>query len=103
MIKREKMKKTNVTRKDLARAINEKMGFSQRSAEQIVDTVFSTMKESLLGGESVKLVHFGTLSVRKKAPRRGRNPRTGEAMEITKRSMVSFKPSKGVREQINNT
>jgi len=97
------MKRSNITRKDLARAINEKMGFSQRSAEEIVDTVFSTMKSTLLDGESIKLVHFGTLSVKKKSPRRGRNPRTGDAMEISSRSMVTFKPSKGLRMKINNT
>jgi integration host factor subunit alpha len=97
------MKRSNTTRKDLASAINEKMGFSQRSAEEIVDTVFSVMKSALLNGESIKLVHFGTLSVRKKSPRRGRNPRTGDAMEISSRSMVTFKPSKGLRMKINNS
>lgn len=97
------MKRSNITRKDLAKAIHEKLGFSQRSAEEIVDTVFSTMKNVLLTGESIKLVHFGTLSVRKKTPRKGRNPRTGEAMEISSRSMVTFKPSKGLRMRINNT
>ena len=96
------MKRSNITRKDLAKAINEKLGFSQRSAEEIVDTVFSTMKETLINGESIKLVHFGTFSVRKKTPRKGRNPRTGDTMEICSRSMVTFKPSKGLRMKINS-
>ena len=96
------MKRSNITRKDLAKAIHRKMGFSQRSAEEIVDTFFATMKSTLLKGESIKLVHFGTLSVRNKSPRKGRNPRTGEAMEISSRSMVSFKPSKGLRMKINS-
>ena len=96
------MKRTNITRKDLAKAINEKLGFSQRSANELVDTFFSTMKSALINGESVKLVHFGTLGVRKKSPRRGRNPRTGDAMEISSRSMVTFKPSKGLRMKINS-
>jgi len=96
------MKRSNITRKDLAKAINEQMGFSQRSAEEIIDTVFSTMKSTLVSGESVKLVHFGTLSVRKKSPRRGRNPRTGADMEISSRGMVTFKPSKGLRMKINS-
>jgi integration host factor subunit alpha len=95
------MKRSNVTRKDLARAVHNKLGFSQRSAEEIIDTVFATMKSTLLSGESIKIVHFGTLSVRKKTPRKGRNPRTGETMEICSRSMVSFKPSKGLRMKIN--
>lgn len=96
------MKRSNITRKDLAKAINEKLGFSQRSAEEIIDMVFATMKEMLISGESIKLVHFGTLGVRKKSPRRGRNPRTGDAMEISSRSMVTFKPSKGLRMKINS-
>jgi integration host factor subunit alpha len=96
------MKRSNITRKDLAKAINENLGFSKRSAEEIIDTVFSTMKATLINGESIKLVHFGTLNVRKKSPRRGRNPRTGDAMEISSRSMVTFKPSKGLRMKINS-
>ena len=96
------MKRANITRKDLARAINEKLGFSQRSAEKIVDTFFFTMKSTLINGESIKLVHFGTLQVRKKSPRRGRNPQTGDTLEISRRSMVTFKPSKGLRMNINS-
>ena len=59
------------------------------------------MKQALLEGETIKLVHFGTFSVRDKAPRRGRNPRTGESITIKKRQTVSFRPSKKLREQIN--
>lgn len=95
------MKRSNITRKNLARAIHEKMGFSQRSCEELVHKLFSTMKETLLQGESIKIVHFGSLTPRNKAPRMGRNPRTGDDMEISKRRMVSFKPSKCFRETIN--
>lgn len=95
------MKKKNVTRKELAASINEQLGISQRNASDLVDRVFSVMKETLISGESIKLVQFGTLTVRDKAPRRGRNPRTGESMTITKRKMVSFRPSKGLRERLN--
>lgn len=96
------MKRSNLTRKDLARAIHEKMGFSQRSAGDLVDSVFATLKQTLLTEELVKLVQFGTFSVKDKAPRMGRNPRTGAAMEIAPRSMVSFKPSKILREKLND-
>lgn len=95
------MKRSNITRKDLARVINEKMGFSKVSADILISSVFDSMKETLIDGESIKLVHFGSLGVRKKNPRRGRNPRTGDALTISKRKMVSFKPSKGLREKIN--
>ena len=92
--------KSNLTRKELAQVINEKLGISQRSAGELVDEFFSSLKQTLLDEEAVKLVQFGTFSVRQKSPRMGRNPRTGETMEIAKRSMVSFKASKGLREKI---
>ena len=96
------MKKKNVTRKELAAAINDQLGISQRNGAELVDKIFAVMKETLISGESIKLVQFGTLTVRDKAPRRGRNPRTGESMTITKRKMVSFRPSKRLREQLNS-
>lgn len=95
------MKQVNLTRKELAQAINDRLGFSQRSASEVVDAVFDALKKSLLKGESIKIVQFGTFTVRKKAPRVGRNPRTGETMEITRRSMVSFRSSRVVREDLN--
>ena len=95
------MSKTNLTRKDLAKAINEQLGFSKQSAGELVDNVFDCMKAELLKEKAIKLVQFGTFNIRKKNARVGRNPRTGDTMEICKRSMVSFKPSKGLRERIN--
>ncbi len=97
------MKRSNLTRKELAQIINEKLGFSQRGAGELVDSVFDQLKKTLLKEESIKLVQFGTFTVRKKSSRVGRNPRTGETMEITKRSMVSFRPSKVVRERLNGS
>jgi integration host factor subunit alpha len=95
------MKRSNLTRKELSQTINEKMGFSQRSAGEMVDAVFEALKKTLLQGEAIKIVQFGTFTVRKKSSRVGRNPRTGETMEISKRHMVSFRPSKVVRENLN--
>ncbi len=90
-----------MTRKELAISVNEKLGVSQRNAAEIVDTIFAVMKDTMIQGESIKLVQFGTLTVRDKSPRRGRNPRTGESMTITKRQMISFRPSKHLRERLN--
>ena len=95
------MKKKNVTRKELASSVYEKLDVSQRNGAEIVDAVFAAMKNILVSGESIKLVLFGTLNVQDKSPRRGRNPRTGESMTITKRQMVSFRPSKQLRERLN--
>ena len=95
------MNKNNVTRKKLATSVTEKLGISHRNAAEIVDTVFSTLKNTLISGESIKLVHFGTFIVKEKSPRRGRNPQTGESMMITKRHMITFRPSRQLREGLN--
>ena len=95
------MKKKNVTRKALATSVTEKLDITQRNAAEIVDTVFAALKDTLVNGESIKLVQFGTLKVRDKSPRRGRNPKTGESMTIAKRQMITFRPSRQLRVRLN--
>ena len=95
------MNKKNVTRKELATSVTEKLGISQRNAAEIVDTVFAALKDTLVNGESIKLVQFGTLKVRDKSPRRGRNPKTGESMTIAKRQMITFRPRRQLRDRLN--
>lgn len=95
------MNKDNLTRKELAEVINGHLGYSQNSCAALVDAFLDRMKLSLLDANSIKLVHFGTFTVRDKHPRRGRNPRTGETIIIKPRQMVTFRPSKRLREQIN--
>ena len=97
------MKKTNVTRKELAEAVANRLGFPLSTCSDIVDSFFDSMKASMLDGSSIKLVHFGTFSVRDKNPRKGRNPRTGESITIQPRQIVSFRPSKKLRAKINNS
>ncbi|MBE0586053.1 MAG: HU family DNA-binding protein, partial [Desulfofustis sp.] len=85
------MKKANVTRKELAEAVADKLGYPLSTCGAVVDSFFDTMKGSMLGGTSIKLVHFGTFSVRGKNPRKGRNPRTGESITIEERQIISFR------------
>ena len=95
------MSNENITRKHLADAIHEQIGFSKQISCSLVDAFFDCLKESLLAEKEVMLAQFGRFKVRPKAPRMGRNPRSGESIEIAKRSMVSFKPSKILRDKIN--
>ena len=95
------MNAKNVTRKELAISITEKLGIPQRNAAEIVDAVFAALKNTLVNGESIKLVHFGSLIVRDKSPRRGRNPQTGQSLTIARRQMVSFRPSGQLRKRLN--
>lgn len=92
----------NLTRKELSETLANQLGFSQSNCAQIVDCFFDNLKKTMVEGQSVKLVHFGTFTVRNKSPRRGRNPRTGETITIKKRQAVSFRPSKKLREQVNS-
>jgi integration host factor subunit alpha len=93
---------TNLTRKELTETLATQLGFSQSNCALIVDSFLDNMKGSMMSGESIKLVHFGTFTVRDKSPRKGRNPRTGETITIKKRQAISFRPSKKLREQVNN-
>ncbi len=93
---------TNLTRKELTEALAAQLGFSQSNCSQMVDSFLDTMKKSMVEGRSIKLVHFGTFTVRDKSPRRGRNPRTGDTITIKKRQAVSFRPSKKLRELVNS-
>jgi integration host factor subunit alpha len=95
------MNKDNLTRKELAEVMNEQLGYPQNTCAALVDAFLGRMKDALLDAESIKLVHFGTFTVRDKQPRRGRNPRTGEVITIKSRQMVTFRPSKRLREMIN--
>ncbi len=95
------MSKTNLTRKELAEEVANQLGFSQTNCAEIVDSFFDSMKHSLIDGEEIKLVHFGTFTLRNKNARTGRNPRTGEPITIKERQMVSFRPSKSLRDLVN--
>ena len=64
--------------------------------------VFSIIKSTLEQGENLKIAGFGNFMVKQKSDRRGRNPQTGEAITISARSVVTFKPSAILREAINN-
>ncbi len=95
------MSMTNLTRKEIAEEVANQLGYSQTSCAEIVDSFLDSMKETLIEGKEIKLVHFGTFTLRDKNSRTGRNPRTGEAITIKKRQMVSFRPSKSLRDLVN--
>ncbi len=92
----------NLTRQGLGQAVNDQIGLSKNDAGDLVDNFFSCIKQVLLAGEDVKLVNFGSFKVVDKSARKGRNPQTGEAMKISKRRIVTFKPSKILREKVND-
>jgi integration host factor subunit alpha len=82
-----------MTKADLVERIFEKIGLSKKEAQEIIEISFDTMKLAFMEGESVKISGFGTFNVRQKMSRRGRNPKTGDDLEITPRRVITFRAS----------
>lgn len=74
----------------------------QRDLERIVSTIFDTITNALAAGERVELRGFGAFSVKRRSARKGRNPRTGESVNVTEKFIPYFKTGKLLREKLNN-
>ncbi len=90
-----------MTKAEIIEQIYEKVGFSKKESAEIVELVFDTMKETLERGEKIKISGFGNFVVRQKRPRIGRNPQTGEEIEITARRVLTFRPSQVLKAALN--
>lgn len=90
-----------MTKAEIVEQIYEKIGFSKKESADIVELVFDTMKETLSKGEKIKISGFGNFIVRQKRPRIGRNPQTGESIEITARKVLTFRPSQVLKSALN--
>ena len=89
-----------MTKADLVEKIFEKIGLSKKEAQEIIEILFDTMKQTFIEGESVKIAGFGTFIIRQKMSRRGRNPQTGEELEITPRRVISFRTSNQLKSEM---
>ena len=92
----------NLTKKDLINIIYMQVGFSKQITESLVEEFFSIIVSNLCEKRSIKISKFGTFMIRSKSSRIGRNPKTKEEKEISKRDVVLFKPSKEFKELLNN-
>jgi integration host factor subunit alpha len=90
-----------VTKRDLIERIQAKTGMSNKESTQIIEAVFSIMKNTLESGETLKISGFGSFEVKHKADRLGRNPQTGEVLTIAARRVLTFKPGSVLRQAIN--
>ena len=93
-----------LTKADLVDSIHEKIGFSKKEAADMVELIFDTMKNELTESSGkIKISGFGNFVVREKRSRTGRNPQTGESIEISARRVLTFKPSQVLRAEVNDT
>ena len=94
------MTNKTLTRMDLADAVHEEVGLSRNESADLVEGVLTHMSDALAAGNSVKISSFGTFSIRDKAARVGRNPKTGEEVPITPRRVLSFRPSHLMKDRV---
>lgn len=90
-----------MTKLDLVNDLYERLGFSKRECSAILEDVLTIIKETLASGESVKISGLGSFIVREKTQRKGRNPKTGEEMIISKRKVLTFRLSQVLKEEMN--
>ncbi len=90
-----------MNKKNMIEAIHKRVGFSKRETGAIVDAAFELLKDSLAKGNSVMISGFGKFSVRERRARKGRNPRTGEAIILPARKAATFKVSRLLKEGVN--
>ena len=90
------------TRSTLSEAVFKNVGLSRNESAMLVDSVFTEILISLISGDDVKISSFGTFIVRQKKERIGRNPKTGEEVPITARSVVTFRASNVLKSKVNS-
>ena len=91
-----------VTKAQLADLLFEQLGLNKRESKDMVDAFFDLVTAQLVAGTDVKISGFGNFQIRTKAPRPGRNPRTGEAIAIEARRVVTFHASHKLKVQIQD-
>jgi DNA-binding protein HU-beta len=86
---------------DLIDAVAGDAGLSKADATRAVDSMIASITKALQGGQQVSLVGFGTFVVKKRAAREGRNPRTGEMIQIAASNVPGFKAGKALKDAVN--
>ncbi len=93
-----------MTKADLVEAVYAKVGgVSKKDSREMVEIVFSAMKEMLSQGHKIKVAGFGNFMVRRKKERMGRNPQTGTPLLLEARNVLIFRTSDGLKERLNDS
>jgi len=92
----------NLTKKEIVNSIYMQIGFSKKISENLLEDVFQILLKNIIIEKKVKIAKFGTFILRKKNKRVGRNPKTKEEKIISERNVILFKPSKELKQLINN-
>jgi integration host factor subunit beta len=90
-----------MTKADLVEEVSKVSDLTKKHSEVIVDTVFKAIIDALHRGEKIELRGFGSFRLRKREPRKGRNPKTGDKVDVPPKRVPYFKPGKELKELIN--
>ncbi len=91
-----------MTKADLVEIVAKEAEMTKKDVEQLVEIIFESIVSSLNKGEKIELRGFGSFRVRERNARKGRNPKTGEPVDIPAKRVAYFKPGKDLKEIINN-
>ena len=86
---------------ELVAGVAEKAGLTKKDAEKVVNALFDSVQQELVAGGKVQMIGFGTFEVKERAARKGRNPRTGEDIEIPASKNPVFKAGKALKDAVN--
>jgi nucleoid DNA-binding protein len=89
-----------VTKKEIVRTISEEIGLTQLKTKEIVQKTFDAIVETLVEDGRIELRNFGVFEVKRRAPRKARNPRTGDKVFVPEKCVVTFKPGKEMEERV---
>ncbi len=89
-----------LTKADLAAMLFDELGLNKRESKDLIECFFEEIKLSLENSEPVKISGFGNFALRRKSERPGRNPKTGKEVQVTARTVVTFKSGQKFRERI---
>lgn len=90
-----------MTKSEIVEQVSKKADLSRKDTEKLVEIVFDSIVEALNNGDKVELRGFGSFRTRQRKSRRGRNPKTGQIVEVPAKRVAYFKPGKELRELIN--
>lgn len=91
-----------MTKADLVETVAKEAEMTKKDAEKLVEIIFDTIIETLNNGEKIELRGFGSFRLRERNARQGRNPKTGETVDIPAKRVAYFKPGKDLKEIVNS-
>lgn len=92
-----------MTKSELIEAVANRTNLPKKRAEEVVNCIFSALTESLLSEERIEIRGFGSFSIKHYRPYKGRNPKTGDTVEVSAKKSIHFKVGKELKERVNDS